>query len=89
LYEKRFCGLGVQKEINRTIENFSQTQEHSDGKTKYLIFEQGIQQMLRQTVSSNYENETLLLEKAAKILYREIAGFNSMEHSQLAANKSQ
>jgi len=81
LYEKRLCDLGVQEEINRTrlkekiLEYFPRAQEHSDGKSKYLIFEQGMQQLLRQTASSNYEHETLLLAKVAKILRREIAGF--------------
>ena len=85
LHEKHLCDLGVQKEINRTrlknkiLEYFPQAQEHSDGKNKYLIFEQGMQQMLIQTASNNYEHETVLLAKVAKILCREIADFNGFQ----------
>ena len=64
------------KEINKArfkdrVPNcFPNAQEQNDGKNIILIFEQGMQQMLKTTVeSSNYQEEdALILTKAAKIV---------------------
>ena len=67
LYEQRIETLGFQREINRgrlkekILQNFPQAQERSDGKNKLLVFEQGMQQMLKQIAKADYEGETLLL----------------------------
>ncbi len=78
LYETRLHSLGVKKETNRTLfkENvlayFPQAQEQSDGKNKILVFEQGMQHMLKQAMARDYEGDVLLLAKAAKIVRQEI-----------------
>ena len=78
LYEKRINYLGVEKEVNRSrfkesiLSYFPQAQEQSDGKNKILVFEQGMQQMLKQATACDYESEALLLAKVAKIIRKEI-----------------
>ena len=78
MYEKRINYLGVEKEVNRSrfkeslLEYFPQAQEQSDGKNKLLVFEQGMQQMLKQATACDYESEALLLAKAAKIIQKQI-----------------
>ena len=85
LYEQRIQTLGFQRKINwgrlreKILEYFSQSQDQSDGKNKVLVFEQGMQQMLKQIAKTDYEGETLLLAKAAKILHRELANFNGFQ----------
>ena len=85
LYEQRIETLGFQREINRgrlkekILQNFPQAQEQSDGKNKVLVFEQGMQQMLQQIVKADYEGETLLLAKAAKMLRKELANFTGFQ----------
>jgi hypothetical protein len=82
LYEKRLRDLGVQKEINRMrlkekiMSHFSQAQEQSDGKNSILVFQQGMQQMLKNTMANNYEDDALLLAKTAKLVRREIDSYN-------------
>jgi len=55
------------------LEYFPQAQEQSDGKNIVLVFEQGMQQMLKQVKEFDYEGESLLLAKVAKILHRELS----------------
>ena len=70
LYEKRINCLGVEKEFNRSrfkesiLSYFPQAQEQSDGKNKILVFEQGMQEMLKQARVDDYENKALLLAKS-------------------------
>lgn len=78
LYEKRLRNLGVEKETNRThfkekvAAYFPQAQEQSDGKNKFLVFEQGMQDMLKQAMACDYEGDALLLAKAGKLVRKEI-----------------
>ena len=83
LYEMRVRYLGVEKEINRSrfkekvLAYFPQAQEQSDGKNKILVFEQGMQQMLKQATACDYEGDAVLLAKVAKIVRKEIASYKS------------
>ena len=85
LYEQRIKTLGMERVINRTrlkekiLEFFPQAQEQSDGKHKVLIFEQGMHEMLKQAAKNDYEGETLLLAKVAKILRKELANFKGFQ----------
>jgi len=81
LYEKRLNCFSFTKEVNRgqlkeqLLIQFPQAQEQSVGKNKVMVFEQGMQQMLKQLMmESNYENEAMILAKAAKIVRKEIIG---------------
>ena len=81
LYEDRVRYLGIERETNRTrfkekiLAYFPQAQEQSDGKNKVLVFQQGMQQMLKQAMTCNYEGDALLLAKVAKIVRKDIASF--------------
>lgn len=81
LYEKREWYLGVEKENNRTWFNekvlayFPQTQKQSDCKNKILVFEQGTQQKMRQSMASNCESDAILLAKATKVMHKEIVSY--------------
>ena len=74
LYEERLQCLGVEKEINRTrfkeqvLAYFPRAQEQSDGKHKILVFDLGMQKMMKQAMACDYEGDALLLAKAAKIV---------------------
>ena len=76
LYEDRVRYLGIERETNRTrfkekiLAYFPQAQEQSDGKNKVLVFQQGMQQMLKQAMTCNYEGDALLLAKVAKIVIK-------------------
>ena len=85
LYEERVQQLGVVREINRArfkekiLAYFPHAQEQSDGKNKILVFENGMQQMLKQAMACDYEGDALILAKAAKIVRKDIVshkGFN-------------
>ena len=84
LYEKRLNCFNFTKEVNRSqlkeklLIQFPQAQEQSVGRNKILVFEQGMQQMLKQVmIESNYDNEAVILAKAAKIVRKEIIGHKS------------
>ena len=78
MYEKRLRNLGVEEKTNRiyfkekVLAHFPQAQEQSDGKNKILVFEQGMQDMLKQAMACDYEGDALLLAKAAKLVRKEI-----------------
>ena len=86
IYESRLNDLGITKEINkarfkdRILNYFPNVQEQNDGKNVLLIFEQGMQQMLKTSIEcSNYQEDALILMKAAKIVRNDIfssSGFN-------------
>ena len=85
LYESRLHILGIDKEINKVrfkkqvLEYFTNAQEQSDGKNKVLVFEKGIQQMLKQTMKCDHEGDALILMMAARIDREDIIkskGFN-------------
>ena len=86
IYESRLHDLGITKEINkvhfkkRVLNYFPNAQEQNDGKNVVLVFEQGMQQMLKTSVEcSNHQEDALILMKAAKIVRIEIFssyGFN-------------
>ena len=85
MYENRLGNLGISKEVNkvrfkeRVLEYFSNSQEHNDGKNVLLVFEQGMQQMLKKSVGFDYQEDMLILMKAARIVRNDIflsSGFN-------------
>ena len=57
----------------KVLAHFPQAQEQSDGKNKILVFDQGMQQMLRQAMECDYEGDALLLAKTARLVRKEIA----------------
>jgi len=84
LYEKRLNCSNITKEVKRSefreklLVKFPQAQEQSNGKNKILVFEQGMQQVLKQVMmETNYENEAVTLAKATKIVCKKIIGYKS------------
>ena len=61
LYENRLLEIGISKEINRVrfkeqlLKYFPHAQEQSEGKNVILVFEQGMQEMLKQVLKCDYE----------------------------------
>ena len=78
LFENRLLDFGINKEMNKVLlkekilEHFPEAQAQIDGNNTILIFQQGMQQMLKQAFNSNYESDAILLSKAAKIVREDI-----------------
>ncbi len=51
--------------LKKVSQHFPEAQAQSDVNNAILIFEQGLQQMLKQTFNSNYESDVILESKAA------------------------
>lgn len=85
LYENRLLDLGIRKEINKVrfkeqvLKHFPHAQEQSDGKNVILVFEQGMQEMLKQALKCDYEEDALILAKAAKIVRGDIFDSNGFK----------
>ena len=78
IYENRLHDLGITKEINKVrfkekvLNYFPNAQEQNNGKNIILVFEQGMQQMLKTSVECiNHQEDALILMKAAKIVRNE------------------
>jgi len=54
--------------IKLILNPFPSAQEQNDGKNVILVFEQGIQQMLKSSMQSSNQEDVLILAKAAKIV---------------------
>ena len=82
MYGERVWSLGFEKQTNRTqlkeklLAYFPQAQQQIDGESKILVFEQGMQQMLKQAMACDYEGDALLLAKSAKIVRKIVMGYN-------------
>ena len=86
IYESRLHDLGITKEINkvcfkeRVLNYFPNAQEQNDGKNVILVFEQGMQHMLKTSVEcSSHQQDALILMKAAKIVRNEIFSSHRFE----------
>ena len=89
MYEHRLQNLGCNKELNKRdqlLHHFVNAQKQSDGKNSIIIFEYGMKEMLKKSSQEyNYQEETLLLQKAANMCvvknFHQIRGSVSMVHS--------
>ena len=80
LFKDRLCSLGIEKDINKTrfkeqlLAHFSgECQEQSDGKNSLLVFNNGLQKLLKDTISyRDFDSEAILMARLAKIMKREI-----------------
>ena len=76
----RLCSRGIEKDINKTrfkeqlLAHFSGVcQEQSDGKNSLLVFNDGFQKLLKDTISyHDFDSEAILMARLAKIMSREI-----------------
>lgn len=102
MYTNRLDDLGVNKEINKVrfkkqvLRYYPTAKEQSDGKNVCLVFEQGMQKMLKSHQAaenqSDHQEDVETLMKAANIVRNEIfhqAGSNSMHRFPLSVNSSQ
>ena len=87
LYRNRLKVLGVDKEVNRgrfrekIMEYFPYAEELSDGKNMILVFQQRIQEMLKEAQKQDFEEDTMVLAKAAKIIRKEIISYTRFTFS--------
>ena len=79
MFESRLHDLGITKEINkvrfkeRVLNYFPNAQEQNDGKNVILVFEEGMQQILKTSMEcNNYQEDALTLMRAAKIVRNEV-----------------
>ena len=85
MYENRLLDLGIRKEINKVrfkdkvLKHFPHAQEHNDGKNVILVFEQGMQEMLKQALQCDFEEDALILAKAANIARGDIFESNGFK----------
>ena len=78
LFKDRLCSLGIEKDINKTrfkeqlFAHFSGVcQEQSDGKNSLLVFNDGLQKLLKDTISyRDFDSEAILMARLAKIMRR-------------------
>ena len=95
MYENRFLDLGIRKEINKVqfkdkvMKHFPHAQEHSDGYNVILVFEQGMQEMLKQALPCDFEEDALILAKAAKIVRGDIFESNGFKFNALFPSECQ
>lgn len=81
MYENRLQDLGISKEKNKRhfknqlLSHFENAQEQTDGKNSLLVFDRGMQQLLKQSQQElhvDHQENMLLLQKAANIVRSEI-----------------
>jgi len=80
LYSDLLRDFGIEKEVNRTrlklriLSQFSgKLQEQFDGQNVLLVFNKGMESILREEMSKrDYESDALNLAKAARIVRREM-----------------
>ena len=83
VYESRLRFFGIPKEINKVrlkeqiLSHFPEAQ--SDEKNVLLVFNKGMQQMLKQAVNCNFEDDAIVLSEAAKIIRKDILNSNVTE----------
>ena len=95
-YEERVrWSLGFENETNRTqlkenlLAHFPQAQQQSDGKSKILVFEQGMQEILKQSMACDYEGDALLLAKSSKIVRKDVMGYNGFHFDGISGHGCQ
>ncbi len=82
MYESRLGDLGISKEVNkvrfkeRVLLHFPNAQEQNDGKNVILVFDQGLQQILKKSMESDSQEDMFILMKAARIVRNDIFSFN-------------
>ncbi|KAL7405136.1 hypothetical protein ABVT39_024257 [Epinephelus coioides] len=85
MFENRLLVFGIHKEINRVrfkkqvVKYFPHAQEQSDGKNGILVFEEGMREVLKQALNCDYEEDLLILAKAAKIVPCDIYNFTGFK----------
>uniref|UniRef100_A0A1X7UZV2 Uncharacterized protein n=2 Tax=Amphimedon queenslandica TaxID=400682 RepID=A0A1X7UZV2_AMPQE len=77
MYEDRLRDLGICKEMNKThfkkvLSHFVNAQEQSDGKNSLLVFDSAIQELLLKSQDCTFQEDTLILQKTANIIRKEI-----------------
>lgn len=88
LYVNRLEDLGITKAINRTrlkaqlLEHFSEAQEQFDGKNVVIVFQKGMESMLREALKKhNFSEDATILAKAATIVRNDIFNHQFLQFS--------
>eukprot|EP00745_Piridium_sociabile_P022178 TRINITY_DN34414_c0_g1_i3.p3 TRINITY_DN34414_c0_g1~~TRINITY_DN34414_c0_g1_i3.p3 ORF type:complete len:107 (-),score=18.04 TRINITY_DN34414_c0_g1_i3:1156-1476(-) len=78
LYTDRLQSLGVHQIVNHTrfkemiLSHFPGAQEQRKGTNVIIVFEQGMQDILRQAMADNFDEDASVLAKAARIVRDDI-----------------
>ena len=87
LFEKRLKEFGIDTEVKKVrfkekiLSHFHEAQAQSDGKNILLIFQQGMQQILKHVLNTEYESDAMILAKAARIIRKDIFHFHGFHFS--------
>lgn len=89
LYEEKLKRLGRSKKINKTrlktqiLDHFSpECQEQSDGKCVILVFNQGMQRIIRDAITSrDYKKEAMAMVSVSNTIRKEISDTDSFKFS--------
>ena len=79
--------FGIDTEVNKVrfkekiLSHFHEAQAQSDGKNILLIFQQGMQQILKHVLNTDYESDAMILAKAARIIRKDIFNFHGFHFS--------
>jgi len=75
---KGACLFGIPKEINKVrlkeqiLSEYPETQAHSNGKNVFLVFNKGMQHIIKQAANSSLEDDAIVLFKAVRIIRENI-----------------
>ena len=87
LFEKHLKEFGIDTEVykvrfkEKILSYFHEAQAQSDGKNILLIFQQGMQQILKHVLNTDYESDAMILAKAARIIRKDIFNFHGFHFS--------
>jgi hypothetical protein len=86
LYIGRLKELGVEKQVNKTrlkcslLEHFPEAQQQHDGKQTFIIFKEGMKDMLKEALKKrDYDDDAVVLAKAAKIIRNDILNHDGFD----------
>ena len=79
LYESRLEDLGNAKSVNKTrlkerlLEYFKEAQEQFDGRNTFLVFKEGMRNMIQDALKKrDFSEDALILARAASIIRKDI-----------------
>ena len=79
LYESRLEDLGNAKSVNKTrlkerlLEYFKEAQEQFDGRNTFLVFKEGMRNMIQDALKKDFSEDTLSLARAASIIRKDMS----------------
>ena len=72
LFERACTEVNKVRFKEKILSHFHEAQAQNDGKNILLIFQQGMQQILKHALNTDYEGDAMILAKAASIIRKNI-----------------